>query len=153
MRQFLIFLFAVIVFAGAYVCAPVPAHADGEQSGQTATPQGQCSPTTDPDVVAANPLRIERSPRQSADAEVTTSSAEPEDDEYRCCITKAPTPLFPQVLEGFSRRWLHRLGTPVACPIALCNGSCAQSEAPCELPSSRKGESSCCAAMPAHAHP
>ena len=61
------------------------------------------------------------------------------------------TPAFAQVLDGFSARWQHRLGTPVTCAMVLCQGSCANSDAPCELSGSWQGESAGCAAMPAGA--
>jgi len=57
-------------------------------------------------------------------------------------------PPFTQVLDGFSARWQHRLGTPAACAMVLCQGSCADSDAACELAGSWRGESAGCAAMP-----
>jgi len=61
------------------------------------------------------------------------------------------SPAFAQVLDGFSDRWQHRLGTPVTCAMVLCQGSCAASDSACELAGSWRGESSGCAAMPAGA--
>ncbi len=64
-------------------------------------------------------------------------------------VAQDPTsPAFAQALDGFSARWHRRLGTPLACAMVLCQGSCAASEAPCELVGSWRGESAGCAAMP-----
>src|SRR4030095_9133617 len=71
--------------------------------------------------------------------------ADPGDSVTRSDLASPP---FAQVLDGFSARWQHRLGTPSACAMVLCHGSCADSDNACELAGSWRGESAGCAAMP-----
>ena len=63
--------------------------------------------------------------------------------------TMAQDSIFSQVLDGFTARWQRRLGTPAACAMVLCQGSCAESDAACEIGGSWRGESAGCSSMPA----
>lgn len=92
--------------------------------------------------------RIERprggfSPHQ-ANAHMAHTSEEPDIN-----AADQQTPVFARRLDGFSARWLHRLGTPVACRMVLCNGSCGDTDAACELTTPLPENSPGCHALPA----
>lgn len=94
------------------------------------------------------PLRIDR-PLGGFSQDRLTAASATSDEEPDFTSAEQQAPRFAQVLDGFSARWLHRLGTPVACRMVLCNGSCGDSEAACELTTALPESSSGCQNMPA----
>jgi hypothetical protein len=74
-------------------------------------------------------------------------AASTEEPEVNAADQQAPT--FAQRLDGFSARWLHRLGRPVACRMVLCNGSCGDTDAACELTTALPENSQACHDMTA----
>ena len=144
---------AAALCAGPYLCTPVPVGAQAELPAKIVTHDSECSPAQAAEVVASDQLRIERLPGRFAQPKDAASGVRTDDEQYRCCRPKTQAPVFAQALDGFSARWIRHLGTPVACPVVLCNGSCAQSETACELSGSQLSPSACCADMPVCEHP
>lgn len=129
MQRFWPSCLAAAFLAAVYASVPLPVAAQVAQPGPMSSASGR-SAQLEP--VAANRLRIAR-PGHGFSGQNASADAACEQAEHGSCSADAEAAIFQPVLDGFSARWLHRLGTPVVCAMIFCNGSCGDSDAACEF--------------------